>query len=123
MANTTFKLKEYKRDLDHHYKIIKNLGKRESDLEMHTISNRIIYLILIQLLLLGTTNSIRMAKDYSNKIGVNLCDIPGVKSVVSETTLRKLENCSPSIKNLVSKTRKKYYAPDRGSMAYGWVWS
>jgi len=120
---STPNLKEYQKDLDHHYKIIKTLDKKESDLEMYAISNKIIYLIFIQLLLMGTTKSIRMAKDYSNKMGVNLCDIPGVKSAVSEKTLQKIENCAPSIKNTVKRTRERYYAPDRGSMASGWVWN
>lgn len=123
MIEANKKLKKYKDNLEHHYQIIKNAGIDESDLEMYAISNKIIYILLLQVLIMGTTQSIQLAKTYSAKMGIDLCQIPGVKDVVSNKTLRKLKKCSPSVKNTIAKTRENYYKPTPGSIAPGWVWS
>ena len=123
MIEANKKLKKYGENLEHHYQVIKNAGSEESDLEMYAISNKIIYILLLQVLIMGTTQSIQLAKTYSNKMGIDLCQIPGIKDAVSEKTLRKIKKCAPSIKNTVSKTRERYYKPMPGSIAPGWVWS
>ena len=58
------KIKKYGENLEHHYQVIKNAGS-ESDLE-YAISNKIIYILLLQVLIMGTTQSIHLNIFLSN---------------------------------------------------------
>ena len=89
---------------------LRNIAIEESDLEMKKYSNKILAVLLLQLLSTGTKKAAKMANKYSEKTGIEL----------DEHKLRKQLNKLPNLKNTVSQVRKSYYNPPTGSIAAGW---
>jgi hypothetical protein len=95
----------YKKQLDQLSKVKYNANASEEDLEIYTINNRIIYLLLLKLLIIGTVDAIGMAHKYATKNKINL---------------NKIKKNIPDIKSEVKKIKYKSKQPDMGSMSVGW---
>ena len=68
----TIDLQNYKKNLDAQMKVLKDKRKNNiAEIEMANIQNSTIYLTLLQLMLIGTEKSAKMAKDYAKKANID----------------------------------------------------
>jgi hypothetical protein len=68
----TMDLKNYKKNLDAQMKVIKDKRKNNmAEIEMAHVQNSTIYLTLLQLMLMGTEKSTKMAQDYAIKANID----------------------------------------------------
>ena len=111
-----YSLQEYKHQLEMLAKAPNMATANETDLEMYTINHRIIHLLLLKLIVINTIESIKIAKDFSKKNGINL------DSIIKENKLNSITDSLPTIKSTVNKTRKSGKKPTLGSISSGWVW-
>jgi hypothetical protein len=95
----------YKKNLEELSKVKYKANASEEDLEIHTINNRIIYLMLLKLLVIGTTSAVEMASKYAHKNKINL---------------NKVRAGIPTIKSHVDKIKTKGIKPDFAAMHIGW---
>ena len=65
-------LQSYKKNLDAQMKVLKDKRKTNiAEIEMANIQNSTIYLTLLQLMLMGTEKSTKMAQDYAAKANID----------------------------------------------------
>jgi hypothetical protein len=105
-------LKNYEDQLKKLTEVIDSATTTEQDLEIYTINHRIIHLLLLQLVIKGTQQSIKLANKYSDKTGIKV-DIGKFRRYIASKV--------PTIRNTVTKIKKTSKNPTPGSMAPGWV--
>ena len=105
-------LDTYKKHLNQLSKVKFNANASEEDLEIYTINNRIIYLLLVKLLVLGTAKSIDMASEYATKNNISIDNV--------RAGMHSLKTKIPTIKSQVKKIKEKGKHPDFASMHIGW---
>lgn len=98
-------LEIYRKNLDELSKVKYKANASEEDLEIYTINDRIIYLLLLKLLVIGTTSSVEMASKYASKHKI---DLSCVKKAL------------PSVASQVKKIKTKAIKPDMGCLPPGW---
>ena len=77
--------------------------------EMHAHANKILLILMVNLVAKKTEESIKLANKYSKKTGIKIPEI-NLKSKV------------PSPSSTVKQIKNSYHHPPRGSIAPGWVW-
>ena len=90
---------------------IREFALQKGNLEVYAYSNKIIMVLLLQLLAQGTKKAVKLANEYSEKTGLE----------IDESKLDKKLNQLPSVKNTVSKIQSSYHAPP-STAALGWIW-
>ena len=90
---------------------IREFALQKGNLEVYAYSNKIIMVLLIQLLANGSKKAVKLANSYSEKTGIE----------VDESMLNNKISKLPTLKNTVSKIQSSYNAPP-STTALGWVW-
>ena len=90
---------------------IREFALQKGNLEVYAYSNKIIMVLLLQLLAQGTKKAVKLANEYSEKTGLE----------IDESKLDKKLNQLPSVKNTVSQIQSSYHAPP-STAALGWIW-
>jgi hypothetical protein len=90
---------------------IREFALQKGNLEVYAYSNKIIMVLLLQLLAQGTKKAVKLANEYSEKTGLE----------IDESKLDKKLNELPSVKNTVSQIQSSYHAPP-STAALGWIW-
>ena len=90
---------------------IREFALQKGNLEVYAYSNKIIMVLLLQLLAQGTKKAVKLANEYSEKTGLE----------IDESKLDKKLNKLPSVKNTVSQIQSSYHAPP-STAALGWIW-
>ena len=90
---------------------IREFALQKGNLEVYAYSNKIIMVLLLQLLAQGTKKAVKLANEYSEKTGLE----------IDESKLDKKLNQLPSVKTTVSQIQSSYHAPP-STAALGWIW-
>ena len=107
---TRLDYKNMKKQLDGQIEI-REFALQKGNLEVYAYSNKIIMVLLLQLLAQGTKKAVKLANEYSEKTGLE----------IDESKLDKKLNQLPSVKNTVSQIQSSYHAPP-STAALGWIW-
>ena len=99
------KLKELKR--------VKDNAIKEGNLEVIMYSNKIIFILLLNLIVSNVDKNIKLANKYSK--------ITGIK--INKKKIKEFKKNMPQLKNTISNIYKSYNHPPLASIAPGWVWS
>ena len=102
--------KNIKKQLDAQIEV-RDFALQKGNLEVYAYSNKIIMVLLLQLLAQGTKKAVKLANEYSEKTGLE----------IDESKLDKKLNQLPSVKNTVSQIQSSYHAPP-STAALGWIW-
>jgi len=120
----TLDLQNYKKNLDAQMKVLKDKRKTNiAEIELANIQNRTIYLTLLQLMLIGTEKSTKLAKDYAKKANIDFSILrqdsrnPKIARKVGSMRIKSKSKKKPNSlasmvgKKLKAKTmaNKKYY--------------
>ena len=120
----TLDLQNYKKNLDAQMKVLKDKRKTNiAEIELANIQNSTIYLTLLQLMLIGTEKSVKMAKDYAIKANIDFSILrqdsrnPKIARKVGSMRIKSKSKKKPNSlasmvgKKLKAKTmaNKKYY--------------
>ena len=91
---------------------VRDFALQKGNLEIYAYSNKIIMVLLLQLVADGAKKSVELANKYSEKTGI---EIP-------KSALNKAVNKLPTVKNTVTQAKKAFNHPSSSSFAPGWVW-
>lgn len=103
--------KKVKEQFDNQVKI-RDYALQEGNLEVYAYSNKILLVMLINLMAHGTTKAVKMANKYSKKTGIN----------INEKSLHKKLSILPRVNNTVKSVQNSYFKPPSTSIAAGWRW-
>ena len=127
-------LKEYKEKLDTLLNVKYMPGEKQmADIKMTQAQKSAIYMTLLHLVLIGTDNSIKMAKDYSKKAGMDYSNLvkdskkPQPARTVGSMRVRNkskkklslLRKAAHKIKQKVQQNKKYYEQPQIGDSEIG----
>jgi len=127
-------LKEYKDKLDRLLNVKYMPGEKQmAEINMTQAQKSAIYMALLHLVLIGTDNSIKMAKDYSKKAGMDYSNLvkdskkakPSRKvgsmrvRNKSKKKLSLLRKAADTIKQKVQNNKKYYEQPQKGELEIG----
>ena len=110
IKKTKMDYNDYKNQIDAHIEL-RQFALQRGNLEVYAYSNKIILVILLQLVAHGTKKAVKLANEYSKKTGVE----------IDESKLDNRISQLPTVKNTVSQIKSSYNAPPP-STALGWVW-
>ena len=88
---------------------IREYALQSGNLEAYAYSNKLLFILLADLIARGTDESIKMANKYSNKTGVKLPKL-------------NLSSKVPNPRNTVKQVQNSFTNPPATSIAPGWVW-
>ena len=110
IKKTKMDYNDYKNQIDAHIEL-RQFALQKGNLEVYAYSNKIILVLLLQLVAHGTKKAVKLANEYSEKTGVE----------IDESKLDERISQLPTVKNTVSQIKSSYNAP-APSTALGWVW-
>ena len=90
---------------------IREFALQKGNLEVYAYSNKIIMVLLLQLLAQGTKKAVKLANEYSEKTGVE----------IDESKLDERISRIPTVKNTVGEIQASFNAP-ASVAALGWEW-
>ena len=103
--------KKVKKQLEEQVKI-RDYALQEGNLEVYAYSNKILLVMLLNLMAHGTKKAVKMANKYGEKTGIN----------INEKSLHKKLNILPRVNNTVKSVQNSYFKPPSTSIAAGWRW-
>lgn len=103
--------KNIKKQLDAQIEV-RDFALQKGNLEIYAYSNKIILVLLLQLVADGAKKAVDLANKYSEKTGI---EIP-------KSALNKAVNKLPTVKNTVTQARHAFNSPSSSSFAPAWVW-
>ena len=106
-----FEMKAMKKQIDSQIEIRQTAIDR-GDHEMYAHANKILILMILDLIAIGTKKAAKLANQYKEKTGLE----------INEKQLQKRLNTLPTAKNTIKKIRNTANHPPPGSIASGWVW-
>jgi len=106
-----FEMKTMKKQIDSQIEIRQTAIDR-GDHEMYAHANKILILMILDLIAIGTKKAAKLANQYKEKTGLE----------INEKQLQKRLNTLPTAKNTIKKIRNTANHPPPGSIASGWVW-
>ena len=107
-----FNIKKLETQLKSQIKV-REYALQSENLEMYAHANKIIMIMLLQLLAQGSAKAIQLANEYSEKTGIEL----------NEDSLKRQLNKLPTVKSTVKKAKNSYHNPPSTSMAAAWKWN
>ena len=107
---TRLDYKNMKKQLDGQIEI-REFALQKGNLEVYAYSNKIIMVLLLQLLAQGTKKAVKLANEYSEKTGLE----------IDESKLNKKIDKLPTVRNTVSEIQSSFNAPP-STAALGWEW-
>ena len=110
IKKTKMDYNDYKNQIDAHIEL-RQFALQQGNLEVYAYSNKIILVLLLQLVAHGTKKAVKLANEYSEKTGVE----------IDESKLDNRISQLPTVKNTVSQIKSSYNAPP-STAALGWVW-
>jgi len=110
IKKTKMDYNDYKNQMDAHIEL-REFALQQGNLEVYAYSNKIILVLLLQLVAHGTKKAVKLANEYSEKTGVE----------IDESKLDNRISQLPTVKNTVSQIKSSYNAPP-STAALGWVW-
>ena len=110
IKKTKMDYNDYKNQIDAHIEL-RQFALQRGNLEVYAYSNKIILVLLLQLVAHGTKKAVKLANEYSEKTGVE----------IDESKLDNRISQLPTVKNTVSQIKSSYNAPP-STAALGWVW-
>ena len=110
IKKTKMDYNEYKNQIDAHIEL-RQFALQQGNLEVYAYSNKIILVLLLQLIAHGTKKAVKLANEYSEKTGVE----------IDESKLDNRISQLPTVKNTVNQIKSSYNAPP-STAALGWVW-
>ena len=110
IKKTKMDYNDYKNQIDAHIEL-RQFALQQGNLEVYAYSNKIILVLLLQLIAHGTKKAVKLANEYSEKTGVE----------IDESKLDNRISQLPTVKNTVSQIKSSYNAPP-STAALGWVW-
>ena len=110
IKKTKMDYNDYKNQIDAHMEL-REFALQQGNLEVYAYSNKIILVLLLQLVAHGTKKAVKLANEYSEKTGVE----------IDESKLDNRISQLPTVKNTVSQIKSSYNAPP-STAALGWVW-
>ncbi|MBT6324759.1 MAG: hypothetical protein HOJ35_02225 [Bdellovibrionales bacterium] len=90
---------------------LRDFAFQRGNLEVYAYSNKIIMVLLLQLVAHGTKKAVKLANEYSEKTGVE----------IDESKLDNRIGKLPTVKNTVGQIQASFNAPASVS-ALGWKW-
>ena len=88
------------------------ISQKTGNLEVYTYANKIIIILILQLMAHGTKKSINMANKYKEKTGIE----------INKQKINKQLSKIPTLKNTVEQIYESHNHPQPGSLASGWRW-
>ena len=90
---------------------LRDFAFQKGNLEVYAYSNKIIMVLLLQLVAHGTKKAVKLANEYSEKTGVE----------IDESKLDNRIGKLPTVKNTVGQIQASFNAP-ASVAALGWKW-
>ena len=103
--------KKVKNQFDNQIKI-RDYALQEGNLEVYAYSNKILLVMLLNLMTHGTKKAAKLANQYSERTGIK----------INEKKLKERLNIFPTAKNTVKSVQNSYFKPPSTSIAAGWRW-
>ena len=91
---------------------IRDYALQEGNLEVYAYSNKILLVMLLNLMAHGTKKAVKIANKYGDKTGIN----------INEKSLHKKLNLLPRVNNTVKSVQNSYFKPPSTSIAAAWRW-
>ena len=111
LKKTRMDFNKMKTEIEHNIELME-ISQKSGNLEVYTYANKILIVLILQLMAHGTKKSIDMANYYKEKTGIEI----DKKSVNRQ--LSKL----PTLKNTIQNIYDAHNNPPMGSIASGWRW-
>lgn len=87
---------------------VREFALQSENLEMIAYSNKIIMIMLLQLIVEGSKKALQVANEYSDKTGIKL----------DEASLKRQLNKLPTVKSTVKKAQNSFHKPTLSTTAY-----
>tara|TARA_X000000950_G_C13784726_1_gene606688 strand:+ start:560 stop:985 length:426 start_codon:yes stop_codon:yes gene_type:complete len=110
IKKTKMDYNDYKNQIDAHIEL-RQFALQKGNLEVYAYSNKIILVLLLQLVAHGTKKAVKLANEYSEKTGVE----------IDESKLDERISRIPTVKNTVGEIQASFNAP-ASVAALGWEW-
>ena len=110
IKKTKMDYNDYKNQIDAHIEL-RQFALQKGNLEVYAYSNKIILVLLLQLVANGTKKAVKLANEYSEKTGVE----------IDESKLDERISRIPTVKNTVGEIQASFNAP-ASVAALGWEW-
>ena len=110
IKKTKMDYNDYKNQIDAHIEL-RQFALQRGNLEVYAYSNKIILVLLLQLVAHGTKKAVKLANEYSEKTGVE----------IDESKLDERISRIPTVKNTVGEIQASFNAP-ASVAALGWEW-
>jgi hypothetical protein len=86
---------------------VREFALQSENLEMIAYSNKIIMIMLLQLIVEGSKKALQVANEYSDKTGIKL----------DEASLKRQLNKLPTVKSTVKKAQNSFHKPTLSTIA------
>ena len=111
LKKTKIDYNKIKKELDNQIDLME-ISQKTGNLEVYTYANKIIIILILQLMAHGTKKSINMANKYKEKTGIE----------INKQKINKQLSKIPTLKNTVEQIYESHNHPQPGSLASGWRW-